>query len=46
VAVAAVCLLLVAGTYCTVWSPADAHGETERRFFDIWRRRSSASRIS
>ncbi|CAM0876029.1 unnamed protein product [Alopecurus aequalis] len=42
VAIAAVCLLLVAGTYYALWSPADAHGETEQRFIDIWRRRSTA----
>ena len=46
VAVAAVCLLLVLGTYYALWSPADAHGETEQRFIDIWRRRSAASTIS
>jgi type II secretory pathway component PulM len=45
VAVAAVCLLVAAGTYYALWSPAEAHDETAQRFFDIWRRRSAASRI-
>ncbi|XP_037427215.1 uncharacterized protein At1g28695-like [Triticum dicoccoides] len=41
VAVAAVCLLLVFGTYYVVWSPADADGQAEQRFFAMWRRQSA-----
>ncbi|VAH94682.1 unnamed protein product [Triticum turgidum subsp. durum] len=41
VAVAAVCLLVVVGTYYLLCSPADADGQTEQRFFDMWRRRSA-----
>ncbi|KAI4966677.1 hypothetical protein ZWY2020_037197 [Hordeum vulgare] len=41
VAVAAVCLLVVVGSYHALWSPADADGQTGQRFFDMWRRRSA-----